>query len=324
MRKFVWTFVAATLLGASSAAAEDCHKLNGFTIDLKPVGEIGYLMPLGIADTPRQFVLDIGAAYTKMDETIADQLKLPTKLVPREMIISDDAGRFTRIATAPTIKLGPVPRANMEILIGAHRSSWGPADGAVAINAFYGLDMELDLAHNRLGLYLPRSGCAFEPFWPAVEWGNADYRTAPTGGVYLPMALDDKSLIVTLDPTETRSYMSASAARALFGIAADDPRLVPVGAHPGDGKKVYRFPFKALSAGHNVTVHDPEIYIIADVRRCGTANDLNPLSWDWGRPLCFGSGDLKLGSNLLKKLHFFFSFKDKKVYFTLAEPPPTK
>ena len=32
----------------------------------------------------------------------------------------------------------------------------------------------------------------------------------------------------------------------------------------------------------------------------------------------------RLGINLLKKLHLFFSFKDKKVYFTLAEPPTGK
>ncbi len=324
MRGFVRALVAAALISSSAAASDECTRIRGFTIPLKPVEDVGYLLPVGVADTPRQFVLESGFAYTKMDETIADELKLPKKSLPKDMRVVDSAGAFTRIATVPSLKIGPLPRAHVEVLIGSHRPSWGPADGVAGANIFYGLDVELDLAHQRLGLYLPREGCTFEPFWPAVEWGSADYKTLPTGGSYLPMELDGKQLIVTLNPSTTRTYMPAAAARMLFGIDAGDPRLVSAGPRSGDGKMLFRFPFKSLSGGHNVTVQDPEIYIVADGDRCGSARDLN--AWSLGLPenVCFGGGDLRLGINLLKKLHFFFTFKDKKVYFTLAEPPTPK
>ncbi|MDE2181461.1 MAG: retropepsin-like domain-containing protein [Alphaproteobacteria bacterium] len=325
MRGLVWALAVALLVSASAAAeSDDCAKIKGFAIGLNPT-EDGYLMPLGVARTPRQFLLDLGAAYTKMDEAIAVSLNFPTKSLPYGLHVQDSGGRFTKIAVVPTLEIGPITRKDVEVLIGAHRNGWGPAaDGVAAINIFYGLDIELDLAHNRLGLYLPRDNCAFAPFWPAVEWGSGDFMTAPTGGMYTPMNLDGAQLIVTFNTTEGRTYMPFDAAHRLFRIEENDHRLVPVGARASDGKAVYRFPFTSLSGGHNVTVQDPEIYIVKGETSCGGTRDLN--NWKWGEAstYCFGGGDLQLGINLLKKLHFFFSFKDKKVYFTLAEPPAAK
>ena len=315
--------LAVAWLTTGSAAAGECTHIKGFTINLTPV-EDGYLMPIGIAGTPRQFLLELGAAYPKMDEAIAAELKLPTKSMPHGMRVVD-SDPYTKIAVVPTLTIGPVTRKDAEVLIGAHRSGWGPvADGVATNNLFYGLDIELDLAHNRLGLYLPREGCAFEPFWPSVEWGSGDFRRAPTGGTYLQMSLDDKTLIVTFDMTEERTYMPFETAHTLFGIEENDPRLIPAETRPVGEGKLYRFAFKSLSGGNNVTIDNPEIYIDTNQKTCGGARELRNLELRLPALTCFGGGDLQLGNNLLKKLHFFFSFKDKKVYYTLAEPPASK
>jgi len=323
MRKLALALVAMLLAGGSAAAnSDECAKFRGFTIGLTPVDD-GYLMPLGISSTPRQFLFEFSAAYTKMDEAVAAELKLPTKPLPYGMGVKDSTGSFTTIATAPTLTLGPVTRKNVEVVIGAHRSDWGAGSGATGANIFYGLDMELDLAQSRLGLYLPRENCEFVPFWPAVEWGSGDFMTAPTGGIYMPMFLDNTKLIVTFNTTDERSYMSFESARVLFGIAEDDPRLVRLG-HGTSGAALYRFPFKSLSGGHNVTIDDPEIYIRAGEKTCGGIRDIDGWKWREMRNLCFGGGDLRLGIKLLKKLHFYFDTKNKKVYFSLAELPTQK
>jgi hypothetical protein len=325
MRGFFGAITIALLVSVTVAAKSDeCTKIRGFALALTPVDD-GYLLPLEVANTPRRFLLELDAAYTKMDETLAVELKLATKPLPHGMGVADSEGAFSKIAIVPELNVGPLLRKNVEVLIGVHRRSWGDtAEGVAAINIFYGLDVELDLGHNHLGLYLPRPDCQFTPFWQTVEWGSSDFMTAPTGGLYSRMDLDGKEVITTFNTTEERTFMPLESAHRLFGIEESDPRLVPAGIRAANGKPIYRYAFKALSSGHNVTVYGPEIYIVAGEKTCGGNRDLS--DWKWGTvgPKCFGGGDLQLGVNLLKKLHFFFSYKDKKLYFTLAEPPPLK
>ena len=71
--------------------------------------------------------------------------------------------------------------------------------------------------------------------------------------------------------------MPFSSAHNLFGVEENDPRLIPAGFNEG-GKAVYRFSFKTLSGGHNVTVRAPEIFIVADERTCGGVRDQR--NWD--------------------------------------------
>lgn len=322
MRWYVLVLAAALLAAVAHSSEPDaCPKIKGFTIHLTPV-EDGYLMPISIADTPRQFLFEFSSAYSKMDEAIADELKLRTKSLPRGMGVSDAGGAYKTIAIVPTLTLGLIKRQDVELLVGPHRSGWGPvASGTVAMNLFYGLDVELDLGHDRLGLFLPRENCDFTPFWPSVEWGSGEFKVAPTGGVYVPMYLDDKKLVVTFNTTEKRSYMPFESARTLFGIEENDPRLVPAGFLVR-GDAAYRFPFKTLSGGHNVKVIAPEIYVVGNRQTCGGVRDQRHWDEPWTGK-CFGGGDLELGTNVLKKLHFFFASKDKQVYFTLSEPPGT-
>jgi hypothetical protein len=323
MRRILCALTALLLMsGSASAKADECAKFRGFNVDLTPI-EAGYVMPLGIAGTPRQFFLELGSALTKMDEAIAEELKFPMKPMPNGISVVDGAGPFTRIAVVPELMLGPVNRKDTEILIGSHRSDWGAsASGVAGMDVFHGLDLELDLAHNRLGLYLPREGCKFAPFWPAVEWGTGDLKIVPTGGFILPMYLDDRKLFVTINTREARTFMSFESARTLFGIKEGDPRLVQAEFRV-PGEVVYRFPFRSLSGGNNVTINAPEIYIIGNTQTCGGIRQ--QVRWTNTKVYkCFGGGDLQLGNNLLKELHFFFAIKDKKVYFTLAEPPAQK
>ena len=258
---------ALALLGPASAAPNACGSIKGFTLSLTPVEE-GYLLPMAVAGTPRTFLLETEAAYSKLDEAVAAELKLPLKDVPSFMEVKDTHGLFAKIATAPTIGLGPIVRHKAEFLIGAHRAGWGIAVGVVGANFFYGLDEELDLGHNRLGLYLPRD-CPFTPFWPAEVYGEATMVVEPTGGFHMPMRLDGHAIEVRVTSSEKRTYMPLSAAHILYGIEKGDPALVPIGMRD-TGEALYRYPFKALIGGYKVTIENPEIFIYENKdHQCG-------------------------------------------------------
>jgi hypothetical protein len=324
MRKFlVHLFAAAALLASAGGATADegCTNLKGLWLDLTPSDD-GYLVPMSVEGEQHLFLLEIGTAHAILDQRIVDTLKLPTKDIPRGMTIKLHGDPVKRIATAPTIQLGPVTRREAEFLVSPHRISWGQkGEGVIGMNVLYGFDIDLDLAHNKLGLFLPRE-CPFTPYWKHDVMGTAPFEVRPMGFFLLPMALDGTKIQAYIATSDKRTYMPLTTAHMLFDIEDKSPGVVAAGKRDS-GEDIFRYPFKLLSAD-NVTINNPEIYIYRNKEKL-----CDGVSGDWynranPNSTCFGGGDLELGLNVLRKLRLFFAFKEKKVYFTPAEPLPDK
>lgn len=306
--------IYAAVLASPLRAEEVCGPLKGFSLPLSPSAE-GYTIPIGVAGTQHQFLLDLSSAFSKLDQDLADPIAISKKPMPKGFVVADEGGAYATFAILPEVALGPVKRPRTEILIGAHRSSWGQAVGLVGLDMLSGLDLELDLGHDRIGLYLPRD-CAFSPFWKADIVGKADFTVEPTGGMKLPLVLDGKKIEAKLDTSKKRTYMSSAVAYLVFGIDVKGSFVTPAGME--NGKNLYRYPFKAVVAGQKVTVDSPAIYIYESGTLCGgRAYRDHP---DPSQVDCYGLGDIRLGTDLLQKMHIFFAFKPKKIYFTLSEP----
>lgn len=314
MRVAVCAFLTFLMLGFLSARAEDCKKLKGFWLDLTPTSD-GYLIPIGINGTQHFFLLSLGNAYGIIDLKLVDTLGLPTK-APGFAVLYDGK-TVKQIATVSTVQLGILPRHDGEFLVTEHNPSWGPkADGIIGVNIIGGFDIELDLAHNRLGLFLP-DHCPFTPYWPFETVGNAPFTVVATGAFLMPMKLDGRDVIVNFGTAHSRTYISNIPAHMLFGIDQASEGVVASGKD-NHGNDLFRYPFKALTAG-DVTISNPQIFIRQDnVKPCGG------IAGDWYNSVdskfCIGGGDITLGMPELKQLRFFFDFKEKKVYFTTAEP----
>jgi hypothetical protein len=71
--------------------------------------------------------------------------------------------------------------------------------------------------------------------------------------------------------------------------------IVTVNGMPGP---VYNYPFQALTFG-NVTVNHPHVEIVSD-------------------PV-WSEDDLLLGIGILRQLHFYIAYREKKLYITQAQ-----
>ena len=323
----------AAVIGQPALAADDCHRLAGFYLDLVPTGD-GYLVPISLNGTPHFFLLKMNDAVMKIDVKLVDALQLATQSAPRGMPLMDGKIPLKQIATIPTLQIGPVPRKNTQAFTEERASAWGPrADGVVGMNAFSGFDIELDLAHNKLGLFLPRN-CPFTPYWPYAVFGSANYTIGPSGAITIPMKLDGTDANVSPATSSPDSLMPFDSARALFKIQRDDPRLIAAGKQD-DGSDRFRYPFKALAAD-NLTISNPQIYLYrSSGPPCpGMGGHMRPPGPPRGGPprpggpplpggFCTDTNAVTLGIRELRQLHFYFAFKDQKVYFTPAEPAPT-
>lgn len=296
--------LAALAFPQAAAADQSCAQLKGFWLDLTP-SEQGYLVPITIAGTPRLFLLEMGDAFAKLDRKIVEAEHFPLKSLPRDIEVHDGHLRLTEVAVVPTIQIGVLPREQAEVLAEPHQAHWGMrASGVVGLNIFAPLDIELDLAHDKLGLFLPEH-CPFRPYWRYDVLGSTPFKTDPTGTIVLPMMLDGRRVEASISTARSITSMPSGAARALFRL---------------DEAEALRHVFGTLSAG-DVTIAHPQIGIYPD-KVCGgeASRWYNGTHSENG---CAGGGDLYLGLSTLRQLRLFFSFKEKTVYFTPAEPAAT-
>jgi len=315
LRTAVCAILTFVLFILAPTKAEDCKHLKGLWLELTPTPE-GYLVPMSVNGKPHLFFLNLQDPYAVLDESIVAEAGLPTKK-PSFKILSKDKP-VEQVATARTIQLGPLPRHDAEFLVSPHFPNWGDkADGEIGINILSGLDLELDLGHNKLGLFV-QDHCPFTPYWRFDVMGSAPFQVMPTSAFLMPMRLDKTEIIASFGTNNQRSYLSGTAAKMLFGIDIDSAGVIPSG-QDNAGKPLYRYPFKTLSA-EGVTINNPAISFHQDDHKpCGG------VAGKWFNRIrnngsCLGGGDVALGLTELKQLRFFFDFKEKKVYFTPADP----
>ncbi len=312
--------LALVVSATSSQAADDCPPLKAIWLDLIATPK-GYLVPVSVAGTSRYFLLDLGAAFSKIDKSVAEELSLPTKSIPPAVKISDSYGDFASYAIAPTLAFGDVPRKNMQLLIDPYGHHSDPrTSGTLAMNSLMPFDIELDLGANKLGLFLPKhcEGPDALVHWPNQGVGAAHIVVEELGTILLPMTLDGVKIEASIDTLSEVSWMSTSAAHILMGLNEEAANQIasPNSDTPG-GLPAY--PFKTLTAD-GVTISNPAIHFYRSPALCG---GLSGRSMEEIRnQRCFGVADVALGFRALRHLHMFFSFGEKMVYFTAATPAP--
>lgn len=275
-------------------------------------------MPVTIDGKPRQLLLETTSGYTKIDEQIAVADNLPVKDVWRDIQVRDGSLELHKAVTVPDMKLGIIPRNGSTLFIRPKSEGWGAADGSTGMNLFAGFDLELDLAHNRIGLFLP-DHCAFTPYWPYDVVGKAPFRIELNGIVIMTMELDGQKVEVAINSTEENSSMNLIAARMLLKINPETSKMQPTGKTL-TGKQQYSYPLTSLGS-ENLTIKHPDIRLTDDDIVCGG------IAGRWynragGKQQCVGGGDIILGWRILRQLRLFFDFKEKQVYFTLTENSP--
>lgn len=316
MGRILWGFfvgIVAMAMANAALAEGACTKLRGIYLELTPTDD-GYLVPMQVNGRSHLFLLSFTSGFAKLDEKIAVEDKMPIKGLPRSMLgVSDGEVTYKKIATAATIQLGGIPRHDAEFLIRGHSEKWGAkADGVVGMNVLAGLDLELDLKHNKLGLFLP-GHCPFVPYWGHDVVGSAPFELSPSGVIIMPMTLDDQNVIVALGTANQTAKMQYNVARLLFKIDTKKPVATDAKEKP----ELYHT-FDALKAD-GISILNPKMEIDFTQKEPCTGVGGRWLDRMGRDNSCIGGGDVILGIKELRQLRMFFDFGEKKVYFTPAE-----
>ena len=120
----------------------------------------------------------------------------------------------------------------------------------------------------------------------------------------------------------SRSILDADTAHQLFDLSPDSPGAVPMGTMGGSNRKIFGWTFKTLEIG-GITVDTPRLEVIPDQMGKGNKEDIAADSHI--RRITQGmQPTMLIGMNVLRKLHLYIAFKERKLYVTAGSDQTTQ
>jgi hypothetical protein len=318
--------VLCGLLAAGSAQAADCQLKQFGSLDIAGMPN-RILIPVSFGDTQKQFLLELTSSYNYISEEAANELSLKTRAIASRVpnvSIGKGGQAITRLAYAPKFQVGPFKGEDMEFLVLPQTLTEVGTAGTLGAMMFEKVDLELDAAHSKMNLFLPDHCPGKVVYWTKTGFAQLPFKKDRANHITTNMILDGLPVSVSLQ-TNGRSEIGMNAMRRLFKLDETAPGMSLVGT-ASDGQKMYRYPFKTLTAD-GLTVANPNILVRGEpvqeecdgkvhLENAGAAGHVNSTGDDL--VICYGGPDLQLGLSVLSKLRLYISSQEKLIYATGA------
>jgi hypothetical protein len=309
--------VVAALACAAGAQAQQCGPLKrALSLDLRPGPQGGPLFGVAVTvnGTPRVFQLNTAGQISRVSPAIVSELKLSPRS-QGQMFARNGAVRNGAVVTVD-LGVGNQVLKDNEMLV---MQGSGPFDGIYAPDLMQHYDIEMDFAGRKLNYFLT-DHCDGQ----VVYWPNAGITSVPIRGwtehasypiMTIPVAVDGHPMMATVETGDPGTTMEADTAHQLFDLTADSPGAVPLGTMNGNAsQRVYGYTFKTLTIG-GVTINAPRVRVEPDLLGRGTSDTIMADSrvvrhTDNKVPA------LRLGMNVLGRLHLYIAAKEQKLYLT--------
>jgi len=172
------------------------------------------------------------------------------------------------------------------------------------------VDMELNLAENRIALFRPNR-CDSTPVYWEGEVTAVPLYTDRSGLMIFPMEVEGTRIEASLNTTTPMSVIASKLAKRYLGFDASSPGIEHQ-TLPG-GREVASFRAVSLTS-KGLGIHNARV-MLRDFDKC----DPTISGKESGAIGCrdmYGMTPFSIGTDLLKQLRIFASVVDRKIYFT--------
>lgn len=261
-------------------------------------------VPISLNGRNVQMLLDTGSPQSVIASAVIDKLQLARHALPEGLFFQFYSGVvLTEFVRVDTMSLNGHSLPSWRFIAAPDIMFAHNSKGLFGEDFLSAVDLDLDFGHRQLGL-ISSEHCPGR----VVYWTHGDYSVVPMrqdddAHIYIDVVLDGHEVEATVDTGAADSAMTLKTARHTFDLDEDDPALKPamVTDKKGDQRVgSYSYPFSSLSFG-DVVVENPQITIIP-------TGDVAP----WAPKLL-------LGMNVLRQLHVYIAYKEKRLYLTSAE-----
>jgi hypothetical protein len=309
---------AALVFAAAPAKAQQCGPLQrAMSLDLIPgPGGARFGVPVTVNGLQKRFLLSTGNFVSRLSSQTVAELKLSPRSQGR-LLAANGTVRNARIVTVD-LEIGPMKAAGQEMLV---MENEGPFDGMFGPNLMQNYDIEFDFAGRKLNYFLT-DHCEGR----VVYWPNSGFTTVPFTGwdnnsnqrtITIPVTLDGHEIHAEIDTIEPGTILDADAASALFNLTPASPGAVPLGAMDANpNHRIFGWTFKELKIG-GVTITNLRLRVVPDLVGTKTQDTLRADSRVRRRTDDF-LPTMRLGMDVLRRLHLYLAAKEGKIYLTAA------
>ena len=302
-----------------AAEAKNCQLKRYVSLDLfEPQGS-HLLVPVTIKGTRAYMVLDLASAYSSVMESTASRFELKTQSIPNRVEVVAGGKQLQRLATVTPFSLGDLQFKSAEFLVVPDKIfSGGVADapvvGILGMNFLAQFDIELDVAHRKMNLFSQDHCPGHTVYWTS-KYDSAPIRLGALGEVYFPMELDGKKLETTLATSSPMTILHTDASRRLYNFDSHSTDIETETDAAGRTTAHYR---AMKLSGEGIEIINARIQLVdpSPNTTCSLSSRSGAASYDG----CFGAHPLRLGQNVIGKLHIYIATREKMLYFTPASP----
>jgi predicted aspartyl protease len=290
---------AALLLAISVPAAADtqCRLVRIATVDMAVEDGGRPTVPLKVGDKTLTMLIDTGGIMTTISEGMANSLGLHRQRIADDMQLLMVGGtRLDHFVVAPQIEFGGLNAQNFPFVV--MPDDGANMDGTIGPDILTQYDADFDFANARFNLF-SRDHCPGQVvYWTKDPYADIDIIIQRGGHIKVPVTLDGHRLTALLDTGSWRSALSLETAKNVFSLK--DADLKPLEHTSNKASRVH--PFTNLSI-QGITVNNPDIVLLPDA---------------YAHLGDFDSPDMLLGIGILRQMHLYISYRERKLYVTPA------
>lgn len=305
-------------------ADDDCPPLTILTsVPMKIGADNRPYVPVKIDDVPKSMVIDTGGFFTEISQPVADELDLSTRHTRLQLI--GVYGDKTQTAVTTSLVLGNLRANDMDFMVmpSVHQFATDMKDaaGLIAPNFLRPYDADFDFAMGKFNLLSHKHCDGKVVYWPHTVVAVVPIEVNQDWHVILPVELDGEKLRAVLDTGASISVLNMKVAQGTFGLKPGDADTPLSNDRLGQSDvQSYTHRFKSLSF-EGIAILNPTMRIIPDLVHTkiidphdaleGNTRVKNPTSK-------VGLDQMILGMDILRQLHVYIAYKERKLYLTPA------
>ena len=311
-RKTIWrrtglfhSALAAVLLPLAAAHAESCGLKLLATLPMQDDVGGQLVVPITVEGTQQKMVIDTGGFVGMLTSKTVEALKLPKfEMAGTAYSLNGTMEHFTKAR----VDVGPLHANAMQFIVTRPFGRWESEGiaGTLGQNFLQRFDLDLDYAAMKANVML-QDHCPGQVVYWSKAFAAMPFETDDNGHILVPVTLDGKDFRAFIDTGSTVSTLSATAGGK---FASDESDM----SQSNSGS--YTVHLHSLVFG-GVAVQNPHLDVVAD--RIGQR-----IQSDEAMSGAIGTGrqglpDVLIGNDILRHLHLYIAYNEKKLYVTAAD-----
>jgi len=275
-----------------------------------------FTIPVQLAGVEKQFLFDTGGFFTQVSPATADELKLRRRQSNIELYGVNGA-KSREMVTLSTFAVGPVHGSNYDIPVGTDNE----IAGIFTPVGFTAMDFDVDFAGRKLSLFSSDHCDGKVIYWPFKAFAVVPVTVREDNHLTIPVTVDGHQMTAVIDTGASTSTLRLDMAKYVFGLKPDSDDMKVVGHLGGDETApIYQHHFQTMSF-EGISVNNPHILILTDIvnknadHGAQTGSLIKRVSDDLTLP------EVIVGMDVLRKLHMYIAFHERRVYLTEASAP---